>query len=157
MKHRIKIAAAYLLIHVFLALPAAAGFCVAVEGEVDTTLTVDDFEGSGVLIIGGRSYAVTVGGINFGFTETEDDGTEHAVTSTEWHTPANGVKFTSFEDARLEPTDTPGIFLYVGRSRIKTGNGRYDCGEMVVQGEVDFSSGIGSFPVIRGKLCRCQP
>ena len=155
---RNKTKIAYLImILTFLAHPIWAGSCDDVTGEIDTTLDLEGFEGTGILTINGnRTYQITVKGVNLGFTDTEEDGTQHAVTSTDWRFEANGVKFVTFEDARLDPTDTPGLFLYVGRSKIETGNRRYSCGEMVIQGEADFNTGVGSFPIIRGKLCRCD-
>lgn len=146
-----------ILIHVFLAHPIWAGSCDVVTGEVDTTLDLESFEGAGTFTINDdQTYRIEVEGVNLGFTDTEEDGTQHVVTSTDWRLKANGVRFTTFEDARLEPTDTPGVFSYVGRSRVETGNRRYNCGELVIQGEIDFNMGIGSFPIIRGKLCRCD-
>lgn len=145
-----------LVSYVLMSSTTWAGFCVTVEGEADTTLTVDDYKGAASLSIDGNSRVVDFSGINLGFTETEEDGTQHAVTSTDWKIRGSRVKFTSFEDARLDPTDTSGVFLYVGRSRIETGNKRFNCGEMVLKGEVDFINGVGSFPEIRGKLCRCK-
>lgn len=130
--------------------------CETVDGAVSTILTPEDFAGNGTLTIDGDEYPLEVDGINFGFTETEDDGTQHAVTGTDWDLQGTPLRFTTTEDARLDPTDTPGVFLYVGRSRVITGRGRYNCGEMIVQGEVDFNTGLGEFPIIRGKLCRCN-
>ncbi len=107
------------------------------------------------MTIGGRELTGTLEGVALGFVGEEDDGTQLAVTSTEWSLEGSGIQVTTFEDARLIPTDTPGVFDYVGRSVIKTGT-RYNCGEMVVQGEVDFNAGTASFPTIRGQFCRCR-
>lgn len=155
---RKKIVIAFLIaVHTFLVPPSWAGSCDNVTGEIETTLDVEGFEGTGILTINGqRTFQIEIKGVNLGFTETEEDGTQHAVTSSDWRIGANNLRFTTFEDARLDPTDTPGLFLYVGRSKVETGNRRYNCGELVIQGEANFNTGVGSFPVIRGKLCHCD-
>ena len=146
----------FLLTCVLMNCPVWAGSCVDVEGAASTMVSLEDFAGTANLTINGRNHFVQVRGVNFGFTETEDDGTQHAVTGTDWIIQGNGLKFTTIEDARLEPTDVSNVFRYVGRSRGETGNRRYNCGEMLVTGEVDFNSGVGDLSTIRGKLCRCD-
>ena len=156
MRYLTILTTACLLAHVLIALPASAE-CHVIEGvEINTTLTPEDFEGTGSVTIDGRNFPLKIIGINLGFTETEDDGTQHAVTSSEWRIGTKGMKLITFEDARLDPTETPGVFLYVGRSRVTTGRGRFNCGEMVIQGEADFNTGLGTFPVLRGRLCHCD-
>ncbi len=134
-----------------------AGPCVTVEGvAVNTVVTPEDFAGSGTLTIDGVDRSFEIEGINLGFTELEDNGTQRAVTATDWRVQDSGIRFTSIEDASLSPTDTPEVFDYLGRSVIKTGIGRFNCGEMIIKGVVDFDGGTASFPELRGKLCRCN-
>lgn len=74
--------------------------------------------------------------------------------------PAFG--FVTFDDAQLLPTGVPGTFALISHMRIKAGQGAYNCGELVIDGQsstVSFDAqGVGSAEYSGfGRLCRCRP
>ncbi|HEX2138650.1 MAG TPA: hypothetical protein VHG33_02950 [Woeseiaceae bacterium] len=96
-----------------------------------------------------------------GVLAVDDSGVQTAVTSHDVASTdgAGPVAFTTFDDARLAPTESPGIFALSSRAVLAGGQGLYNCGEIVFAGAstVDFTTGAG-VATLEGlaKLCRCN-
>lgn len=84
--------------------------------------------------------------------------TSHEVTGT----AEVEFSFVTFDDAQLLPTDVPGTFSLISHLQLKTGQGPYNCGELVIDGQastVSFDAqGVGAASYSGfGRLCRCRP
>lgn len=98
---------------------------------------------------------------------TSGDGsrvvTSHAINGG----GASGVNIVTFDEAQLIPQG-PGVFTLISHMKVETGQGRYNCGELVIGPDpfapennptISFDlQGLGTAEYSGfGRLCRCRP
>lgn len=83
-----------------------------------------------------------------------------AITSHDVGGSDGDIHFTTFDKAYLNPTGVPGEFALTSHLKITSGLGRYNCGEIVIDGDSTIrfdQGGLGSSQFAGlGKLCRCR-
>ncbi len=142
---------------VLLLAPAVwAGPCVFVLGGGSANSPDGfNFQGTLELAINGRPRTVDIQLAVLGIKDQEEDGTQHLVTTTDWQIRGAGLKFTSFDESSFEPTDTPGVVDAVLHAKVATGVGRFNCGELMLSGELIDDQNAPEILVV-GKLCKCK-
>lgn len=117
--------------------------CDKVRGAGHTFATGPaTFQGSATVKIGDEEYNAAVTTNLLGPPRVTEDGTLLAHTS---HTFVfgNGSSFTTFDNAVLSPTDTPGVYNLNTRAEIIQGTGDYDgaSGSLSIHGTINLFSG----------------
>jgi len=111
-------------------------------------------------VVSGETAEADVSTVLLGYTNPAEGKaiTSHEISGRGYR----GVNLVTFDDAQLAPTGEPGVFSLTTRMVVKTGNGGYNCGEMVIDGSsstVAFGAdglGAASYSGL-GRLCRCDP
>jgi hypothetical protein len=117
--------------------------CDRVRGTGNTIATgPTTFQGSSTIKIGDQEDNSAVTTNLLGPPKVTEDGTLLAHTS---HTFVfdNGSSFTTFDNAVLSPTSTPGLYNLNTRAEIIQGTGDYDdaSGALSIHGTINFLNG----------------
>ena len=147
-----------------LANPAAAGRCSTVQfsGAAQQPAANMPFIGTidMVDLYSGELRSADIATMLLGAVSADGSRvvTSHEVSGT----AEVEFSFVTFDDAQLLPTDVPGTFSLTSHMRLKTGQGPYNCGELVIDGQASTVSfdgrGVGSASYAGfGRLCRCRP
>ena len=125
-------------------LPVKAGAgCDRIQGNGQTfAVGPATFQGFATVQLDGQSYSAAVTTNLLGPPKVTEDGTLLAHTS---HTFVfdNGSSFTTFDNAILSPTSTPGLYNLNTRAEIIQGTGDYDdaSGALGIHGTINFLNG----------------
>lgn len=118
--------------------------------NAEQTAVESDFD----LLIDGRPYSASSDGIVMGVTEVRADGSIVFVTSSDWHIPRLGARFTTVETVLVEPPNDEGVSRSQLHREVLTGN-RFNCGRLLDESTVTVDGQVEFLRVI-GKLCRCR-
>lgn len=142
---------------------ASDGQCdlVAIDGSTRQLAHDAPFVGELALVNleTGRTQTMAVSTVLLG---NLDDSLQRAITSHDLRSEGRGdISLTTFDEASLTPTGQPGEFRLRSRLVVQGGQGRYNCGQIVLAGDsvIEFDlAGLGSASFSGlGKLCRCRP